>query len=300
MSKQNKFKIILFIISISIFKHINGQNQYDNNQQYHFIDNGILRLGIDLNSGGSICYIAESTTKRNLLNHFDKGRFIQQSYYGKDDGSMWSKKKWRWNPVQGGGYKGEGAKIIKAQYQKSSLQLSSIPKHWATGKDINDMIMKQKITIEDSIIYIKYQMVYKGKDIHPAVHQELPAVFVDYALNNLYRYDGNNEWEWDTCQSIIPGWPNESYNISENWVAYVNNNGWGIGFYIPGTKNITAYRFEGDKKTGPNGGACSYFAPIRTFSISDVKEFEYNVYITIGYKNQIRARFYEIHKQQIK
>lgn len=298
MNTHNKIKIIILLVILIVPNLLLGQDLYETNKQYRFIDNGILRLGVDLSGGGSIFYIAESATKRNLLNHFDKGRFVQQSYYGKNDGSMWAKKPWRWNPVQGGGYKGEGAKIIKAKYKKASLKLSSIPKHWATGKDINDMIMKQEINIKDSVIHIKYQMVYNGKDKHPAVHQELPAIFVDYALNNLYRYDGDKEWKWDTCKNVIPGWPNEGYNITENWAAYIDNNGWGIGFYIPGTDHITAYRFDGDKKTGPNGGACSYFAPIRTFSVSDVKKFEYDVYITIGYKDQIRTRFYEIHKQQ--
>lgn len=31
---------------------------------------------------------------------YDCGRYIQQSYYGKEDGSNWNGTPWRWNPVQ--------------------------------------------------------------------------------------------------------------------------------------------------------------------------------------------------------
>jgi hypothetical protein len=71
-----------------------------------FIDNGKIRLGVDLASGGSVFYLSESVPRRNLLNGFDRGRFIQQSYYGDSDES-------RWNPVQGGDYKGLAAGLIE-------------------------------------------------------------------------------------------------------------------------------------------------------------------------------------------
>ena len=66
-----------------------------------FIDNGKVRLGVDLASGGSVFYLSASKPHRNLLNHYDRGRFVQQSYYGDADGSKWVNKPWRWNPVQG-------------------------------------------------------------------------------------------------------------------------------------------------------------------------------------------------------
>lgn len=68
-----------------------------------YLSNGIIKIGLDMTAGGSIFYFADSTG-RNLLNHYDKGRFIQQSYYGKKDGSVWANKQWCWNPIQGGGY----------------------------------------------------------------------------------------------------------------------------------------------------------------------------------------------------
>ena len=77
-----------------------------------YLDNGQVRLGVDRAAGASIGYFGERATGRNLLNHHDKGRFIQQSYYGAKDGSDWNGKPWRWNPVQGGGWRGEPARTL--------------------------------------------------------------------------------------------------------------------------------------------------------------------------------------------
>ncbi|MDD3108142.1 MAG: hypothetical protein PHV49_02895 [Alistipes sp.] len=268
----------------------------DDARNFRYIDNGVLRLGVDVSGGGSVFYVAESSTQRNLLNHCDKGRFMQQSYYGMADGSVWDKQPWRWNPVQGGGYRGEPAKILTAKYKKSALELSSRPKHWATGEDIAEMVMTEKIAIRDSVIHIRYKMAYTGQQTHPSTHQEVPAVFVDYALSHLVFYDGTAPWSGAPCTTVIPGWPNESHRSTEHWAAYVDDAGWGIGVYTPGTELMTSYRFEGDRQVGPKAGACSYFAPLRTFSITPGMIFEYDVYITIGSVEQIRARFAAVHR----
>jgi hypothetical protein len=46
-----------------------------------YLDNGILRLGVDLNLGGSITYLAESSDGVNMINSHDWGRQIQMSFY---------------------------------------------------------------------------------------------------------------------------------------------------------------------------------------------------------------------------
>src|SRR6266540_399424 len=76
-----------------------------------FIDNGQLRLGVNRAWGAGIAWLSESDG-RNLVNHWDHGRLIQQSYYGEKDGSLWNKTPWTWNPVQGGDWRGHPAKVL--------------------------------------------------------------------------------------------------------------------------------------------------------------------------------------------
>ena len=90
----------------------------------YYIDNGKVRLGIDLDRGGSVFYFAQSSTKKNILNHADEGRFIQQSYYGEPDGSVWGGNPWVWNPIQGGGSKGRKAKVRSHVLEKESWSYS--------------------------------------------------------------------------------------------------------------------------------------------------------------------------------
>lgn len=97
--------------------------------EWLYLDNGEVRLGIDKRSGGAIGFFAPSG-KKNLLNHYDRGRFIQQSYYGKEDGTNWAGKPWRWNPVQGGDYKGGPPKLLDVSSDKTSLNVKSIARHW--------------------------------------------------------------------------------------------------------------------------------------------------------------------------
>lgn len=261
-----------------------------------YLDNGAVRLGIDLGSGGSVFHFGPSAGSTNLLNHFDRGRFVQQSYYGSPDGSLWNKKPWRWNPVQGGDWRGSPARLLSCSVstnggQAVALVSRSVPKHWASGADIDEAVMEQRITLTNSLAHIRYRFVYTGTAAHPPAHQELPAVFVDGAYTNLVFYGGPRPWTGDTLTRAVPGWPNQGKKTTEHWAAYVNSADFGLGVFTPGTGDLTCYRFEGDRRTGPKGSACSYFAPLRTFAITPGLTFEYDVWLAAGTLADIRARF---------
>lgn len=251
-----------------------------------FIDNGIIRLGIDRSAGGAIFHFGPSgEDSANLLNHYDKGRFIQQSYYGREDGSEWAGKPWRWNPVQGGGYRGEAAEKVTIERDGDRLRVVSQPRHWATGEPVDEAEMESVITLRGPVAEIDFLFRYEGSEDHPARHQELPAVFVDAKYPNLaYVADG-------ALQRKVPGWPNERIDAEESWAAYLNDADQGIGVMFPGTTEVTTYRYHGDGKSGPTGSACSYFAPVRTFAVTPGLEFRYKIYLTIGSLEEIRERF---------
>ena len=68
---------------------------------------------MNLSAGGAIGWFSASRSGSNLLNTFDHGRYVQQSFYGDADGSDWNGKPWRYNPVQGGSWKNEPAQISR-------------------------------------------------------------------------------------------------------------------------------------------------------------------------------------------
>jgi hypothetical protein len=257
-----------------------------------FLENNNVRIGVDLSSGGSVFWFSEFPGNRNLLNHADRGRFIQQSYYGKPDGSRWVEKPWRWNPVQGGDYKGKPAKLLEVRDSGRTLYVRSIPVNWAGGEDLQDCRMEQWITLEDQIARIRFRFTYHGKDTHPPTHQEMPAVFVDHALAELVTYKRDAPWTGQPISKESPGWPNEYWKAPENWAGFIGPDGRGLGVFFPGSDRITTYRHPGPD--GPQGAGCSYFAPIRTLSITPGLVIEYTVYLTIGSSDEMRARFKSI------
>lgn len=265
----------------------------------YYISNARVRLGVDLERGGSIFFFSDAQG-RNLLNHADEGRFVQQSYYGRPDGSLWNGQPWAWNPIQGGGWRGEKAPILLQEDTPEGLHIVSRPVHWASGEPVAACRMEEEIALDSTIAHIRYTFynTEAGAETHPATHQELPAVFVDADLPFMVYYAGDRPWTDDTLTRVVPGWPNEEHIRTEHWAAYTDSTGWGIGVYTPGTPVSTAYRFPGDGRTGPQGSACSYFAPVRTFAIERGMVFSYDVYLTIGTEEQIRRRFYSLYRQR--
>lgn len=257
-----------------------------------FIDNGTVRLGVKKSSGAGIAYFALSATSENVINHWDRGRLVQQSYYGAKDGSMWDKQPWRWNPVQGGDWRGSPARLLEFKAERTSLYAKSMGKHWASGADLPDVIFEEWISLTGAVAHVKFRMTYTGTNSHPKIHHELPAVFVEPQYDTLLVYEGTNAWSGGPPSRSKPGWPNESRKMTEHWAAYVNTNDFGVGALVPVADSLTCYRFGDGQR---EHGSCSYFAPIKSFAITPGMKFEYDVWLTIGSADDIRVRFKAIH-----
>ena len=86
-------------------------------------------------------FSAESSTKRNVLNHYDHGPLIQQFYYGNPDGSNWNGKPWRYNPVQRGRWRGEDARILAFRIDADNGLYAKVePVHWASRCCLSDIL----------------------------------------------------------------------------------------------------------------------------------------------------------------
>ena len=245
-----------------------------------FLDNGKVRLGVNLDAGGSIGWFSRSDSKDNLLNAFDHGRYVQQSFYGDSDGSDWNGQPWRYNPVQGGSWKGVPATVLEKKETQTSLYVKTRPRQWASGKDVDDMILEEWLTLDGALARMKFRMTYTGKTEHKARHQELPAMFVQPRFDTLVFCD-------KATGAIVrqqPGTPNEYIKFSEPWLAWVDAVGQGIGIYAPHTDFATVYRVRDSGK-----GDVSYAAPLQTFGLKAGLVFEYDSALIIGTVEEIRA-----------
>ncbi len=76
----------------------------------------------------------------NMLNSFDHGRYIQQSYYGDNDVSDWNGKPWCYNPVQGEVGKVNPLSCLKSQVDEYRVYAKTQPRQWASEEDVSDML----------------------------------------------------------------------------------------------------------------------------------------------------------------
>jgi hypothetical protein len=280
--------------SLSLAAEAPGMNA----AKWVYLDNGQIKLGVKESSGAGIAYLSLSGSDRNLLNHFDHGRLVQQSYYGQKDGTLWAGKPWRWNPVQGGDYKHGAAKVLEIKSTKTTLYAKSLGRHWSGCVDLPEVTFEQWITLTGKVAHVRYQMTYTGTNSHPKVHQEVPAVFIEPDLPTLVTYTGEKPWTGDALHTSQPGWPNENRRITENWAAYVDKDNFGVGAYVPIASKITCYRYNAGGKT--QHGACSYFAPIIDLEIKPGTVFAYDLYLTLGQPEEMRATFKKIRNQKAK
>jgi hypothetical protein len=257
-------------------------------ENWVYLDNGTIRLGVKRSSGAGIAWLSASGSKENLLDHFDHGRLIQQSYYGKPDGSLWAGKPWRWNPVQGGDYQGTAAEVLELTHGRTTLRARIRPRNWAGGQLLTDCLMEQDIRLEGACAIVKFRFLYTGTETHPVVDHEVPAVFMNPRLTHLVHYQGEAPWTSGPLTKSQPGWPNQSRQIPESWAAYVNQDGIGAGVFVPIAQSLTCYRFGA---TPAAVSACSYFAPVVQFAITPGLDFSYEAALAIGRPEDLRSAF---------
>jgi len=99
-----------------------------------YLDNGTIRVGVNLSLGGSITYLADSRDRINIINNHDWGRQIQMSFYsgpvpftpgGKQPSKTWAGL--GWNPIQSGDCAGNRSRIIDHRNDGKSIYVKCVP-----------------------------------------------------------------------------------------------------------------------------------------------------------------------------
>lgn len=288
--------LLLFFLTLILlgFDHSNAQTTVEKpDKDWVYLQNDVLRLGLLRSHGGAMGYLAEPAVAFNYLNHFDHGRLVQQSYYGDEDESRWGEKPWRFNPVQGGDYRGKAAKLVEFRATETTAYAKTVPRHWASGQLLEDCVMEQWVELDGPLVKVRFAFRYDGEKTHTRRHQETPAVFVSPQLETLATYTGQEPWSGEAVTLKKPGWPNEHAVLAESWAAFIGKDGKGVGVYVPSAREATTYRFQGGA-----GSNCSYIAPVQEFALKPGLKFEYTAYFTLGDVPAIRQRFYQLHAER--
>ena len=312
---------------------------------YYFLENETLKLGINLGAGGGIFFLAYlkedvyqvnvdgqveigidydqlpgAETKYegeiNLLNFHDVGRLVQQSYYGTFEEpyepGVYHGATVPYNPVQGGDQNKNQSKIIDYVQTDTEIYVKCQPRDWAPAK-LCDAYMENWYTLEGNTVRIRNRFVDFSGYVPRYAAQEMPAVYTVRSLDNWKVYDKNDPFTGGEltayrAQSEDLGGQIANTNLSENWVALVNDDDFGVAVYLPDISNGSHAVF-GNNNLIENiydpyynvalsqHNATSYMTMTGLVAFESFKPLEYVSYLSAGRLGDMRQSFYRLHEE---
>lgn len=253
----------------------------------------------------------------NLINTWDAGRLIQQSYYGSNSGYtniIFNGSSWCYNPVQGGDVMQNRGQIVDYRLYDDEIYVKTRAMDWARDGYTTPSYMENRYSLEGANVLVYNSFVdWSGVKGAMPREQEMPAIYLHYAFSNLQSYRGLEPWtNARLTNSPNVGWwsppsPEGKFgNATENWVAWTNNESYGVGVYVPGITSFLNGKSGGteyapgtpgdlrDPADPGSHGHCSYTAPLITRTMEPYHKSDYTYALSVGYVDDLRANFYAL------
>src|SRR5207302_82654 len=126
-----------------------------------YLDDGAIRVGVDLNKGGTITYLARAADGVNVVNSHDLGREVQQSYYSGPDNFGNPAPPWTgfpWNPIGAGDTYGNPAPVLDHSNDGKTLYTKTAPLQWALNHVACECVIEQWITLEGNAVHVRNRL----------------------------------------------------------------------------------------------------------------------------------------------
>lgn len=229
------------------------------------------------------------TSHVNLINRFDAGRCVQQSYYGtngKTDGYVrgeYNGIPWPYNPVQGGNLAGEHSRIIDYRVTGNSIIVKCRPLDWAKPAGTGtSAYMEATYTLLDTAVQCDCRFIDFSGYAPRKVTQEMPAVYLIEPLN-CFAYIDNGETVYQNDLAFWGDHPEQFYETDTGISGFFcGENGFGVGIYAPDAEAVKAGVFLREKEntlgSDPSKGRpTSYLAPTAELSIESCRPITYTI-----------------------
>jgi len=269
-----------------------------------YLDNGTIRLGVNLSKGGAITYLSPSGSSANMINNHDLGRQVQQSYYsgpsdyhpaGTTQHPNWSP--FPWNPIQVGDSYGNPGQVLENSNGGGVIYTRSTPMQWSLQNVPDEAVFEQWSRVEGPAVrsHVRLTMQRTDTTLYPRYGQELPAVYSVGTLFRTFSYTGTQPFTSDALTEVPGTWPSTSIRATEGWAALVNNSLWGLGVRHPDAKQFTAgYYTTGNPGTGAEyDDNTGYLAPNHFEILDHNLVYEYDFDLIVGTVNDIRQWVYD-------
>jgi hypothetical protein len=78
-------------------------------------------------------------------------------------------------------------------------------RNWGGQGVVPQVLLSTDVTLQDNLIVVNYTMRYTGRDRHPMMTQEVPAIFTVRNLSVLAFYDGLEPFKGKPVRWVL-GW----------------------------------------------------------------------------------------------
>lgn len=229
-------------------------------------ENGNVRIESGINAE-EVDVVSEEV---NLVNIYDLGREIQQSYYSavKEENGYAPTEEilynagLSYNPVQAGSAGAKQAQIIDYTVSETEIWIKVRPLEWFFDNTLSDSYMESTYRLDgEGTLLVKNRFVnfsqFKDMQNTYPCGQELPAIYIVHPLNYFYCETVDGEI-FDPNLSPAPTTPAKGSLLEETegayhyglqneklvneWFAFVNEQKFGMGIYMPKADGYHASR----------------------------------------------------------
>lgn len=269
-----------------------------------YLDNGEVRIGMDLALGGAVTFISSKDHPGNIINSHDLGRQIQMSHYSGpwpfEVGDKKPHKAWAglgWNPIQTGDCYMNPSKVVEHRNDGKELYIKCIPMQWPLNNVPGDCIFETWTTLEGPVIHMRYRCTNNRADKtqYRPCPQELPAVYTISKLWRLMSYTGDKPFTNDALTHVKNDykkpWPWTRFIATERWAALVGDNDWGLGVFKDDGGEFHGGTHGEGRSDDPKHGSTAYVAPIHMENLDWNIVYEHRTEYVVGKLDEIRKRF---------
>ena len=145
-----------------------------------YLDNGQVRIGMNLAIGGAVTWISSQDHPGNIINSADLGRQIQMSHYSGpwpfEVGDKKPHKAWvglGWNPIQTGDCFLNPSKVVESRNDGKQLYIKCVPMQWPLENVPGDCLFETWTTLEGPLIHMRFRCTNQRQD--KTQYRPLPA-----------------------------------------------------------------------------------------------------------------------------
>ena len=283
MKPRNLYIGILVTIVLSLGTASTGSAGGPSGMTY--LDNGVIRVGVNLDDGGKITFLAPASGPRSGTNLVFQS---EQSYYRSqpDQDPFWHAS-------------GDSAMVLTSLNDERTIYTKAIPQATWPAPPPCECTLEQWITIDGSTVRVRNRLRNFLSDAgrYRASGQELPALYTLGPAYRLITYDRGAPYtrgplheftQADGGQLFTPA-PSPTFWATEHWAALVGDDDFGVGLFEPDRTHFTGV--AGSPDAGP--WAVNGYLTAPTNEILDANAtYSYEYTLIVGPLARIRAYAY--------